>query len=76
MHDRGDREKEKRRKGSEWELERSQRHGVMECVGMVRGGGGGGEEKGAVFMLTSEVIQMSQAPEKVTASGRKGIRET
>ena len=37
---------------------------------------GGGEEKGAVFMLTSEVIQMSQAPEKVTASGRKGIRET
>ena len=73
MHDRRDREKEKRRKGSEWELERSQRHGVMECVGMVRGGG---KEKGAVFMLTSEVIQMSQAPEKVTASGRKGIRET
>ena len=41
MHDRRDREKEKRRKGSEWELERSQRHGVMECVGMVRGRGGG-----------------------------------
>ena len=42
MHDRRDREKEKRRKGSEWELERSQRHGVMECVGMVGGGGGKG----------------------------------
>ena len=43
MHDRRDREKEKRRKGSEWELERSQRHGVMECVGMVRGEGGRGK---------------------------------
>jgi len=25
--------------------------------------------------LTSEVVQMSQAPEKVTASGRKGMRD-
>lgn len=40
------------------------------------GGGGGREENGAIFMLTSEVVQMSQAPENVTASGRKGIRET
>ena len=39
----GEIEKEKRRKGSEWELERSQRHGVMECVGMVRGEGGRGK---------------------------------
>ena len=40
------------------------------------GGGGGREENGAIFVLTSEVVQMSQAPENVTASGRKGIRET
>ena len=69
-------EVEKKRKGSEWQLERRQRHGVMEWGGDGRGGGGGGKEKGAVFMLTSEVVQTSQAPEKVRASGRKRIRET
>ena len=64
MHDRGDKEREK---------------GGKKLVGTreaKNSGGGQREEKGTVFMLTSEVVQMSQAPENVTASGRKGIRET
>ena len=40
------------------------------------GGGGWREEKNAVFVLTSEAVQMLQAPENVTVSERKGIRET
>ena len=65
MHDRGDKEREK---GGKKLVETREARKL--------GGGGGREEKGTVFMLTSEVVQMSQAPENVTASGRKGIRET
>ena len=65
-------EVEKERKGVSGKVERSWKLGVMGGVEVE----GGREEKGAVFMLTSEVVQMSQAPEKVTVSGRKGIRET
>ena len=63
VHDRRDKEREK---GGKKLVETRK----------LEGGGGQREEKGAVFMLTSEVVQMSQAPENVTASGRKGIRET
>ena len=66
MHDRGDKEREK---GGKKLVETREAR-------KLGGGGGGREEKGAIFMLTSEVVQMSQAPENVTASGRKGIRET
>ena len=65
MHDRGDKEREKRGK---------KLVGTREAKNLE--GGGGKEEKDVVFILTSEVVQMSQAPENVTASGRKGIRET